>query len=171
MAYEALEDLEIFQLAEQICDRFYELTPSWKHFDQETIGIQLVRAADSIGANIAESYGRYHYGEKLNFLYYARGSLYETRYWVRRCRTRKLLPLDVCDNAEKALTNLGIKLNAYITDKRNRRSNPPSTNSKLAESSVAYKIETFVGEFIDEDDWLDDVNDQSPNHQSPNQLF
>lgn len=79
MAYEALEDLEIFQLTEQICDRFYELIQTWKTFDQETVGSQLVRAADSIGANLAESYGRYHYGEKLNFLYYARGSLYETK--------------------------------------------------------------------------------------------
>jgi len=80
MAYETLENLEIFQLAEQICDRFYELIQTWKTFDQETVGIQLVRAADSIGANLAESYGRYHYGEKLNFLYYARGSLYETKF-------------------------------------------------------------------------------------------
>lgn len=58
MAYEALEDLEIFQLTEQICDRFYELIQPWKTFDQETVGSQLVRAADSIGANLAESYGR-----------------------------------------------------------------------------------------------------------------
>lgn len=171
MGYEALEDLEIFQLAEQICDRFYELSQTWKKFDQETVGRQLIRAADSIGANLAESYGRYHYGEKLIFLYYARGSLYETKYWVRRCRTRQLLSIEVCNNAYKVLNGLGIKLNAYIVDKRNRRSNSPSTGTKLAESSVPYEIDNYVGEFVDEDDWFEAPTDQSPITQSPNQLF
>lgn len=171
MAYEALEDLEIFQLTEQICDRFYELIQTWKTFDQETVGSQLVRSADSIGANLAESYGRYHYGEKLNFLYYARGSLYETKYWVRRCRSRGLLPLEVCNNAYKALNNLAIKLNSYIADKRERRSGSTAKGTKLAEASVPYEVNNYVGEFVDEDDWFTDVDDQSPITQSPNQLF
>ena len=38
-------------------------------------------------------------------------------------------------------------------------------------TDVRGSIFTSVGEFIDEDDWLDDVTDQSPNPQSPNQLF
>ncbi|GIV44793.1 MAG: hypothetical protein KatS3mg035_1916 [Bacteroidia bacterium] len=32
------------------------------------MGDQFVRATDSIGANIAEGYGRFHYLEKLKFL-------------------------------------------------------------------------------------------------------
>ncbi|MEZ4868090.1 MAG: four helix bundle protein [Caldilineaceae bacterium] len=172
MAYEALEDLEIFRIAEQVCDRFYTLIQAWKAFDKETVGMQLVRAADSIGANFAESYGRYHYGEKLNFLYYARGSLYETKYWIRRCRSRQLLDKDVCDNASKVLTDLGIKLNAFINDRRDRRSATAPTSKTLAESSVPYEIDQL--DVVDE--WLDLPeknldNHQSTNHQLTNTIF
>jgi len=121
MAYEALEDLKIFQVAERVCDRLYELVQPWSSLDKETVGVQLLRAADSVGANIAESYGLYHYGEKLNFLYYARGSLYKTKYWVRRCQQRRLLPADVCINAQKVQNELAIKLNALISNRRNSR--------------------------------------------------
>ena len=72
----------------------------WKPFARQTIGSQLVRAADSVGANIAESHGRFYFGEKLQFLYYARGSLYETRHWLRLAWRRSLLPTE--DSAQLA---------------------------------------------------------------------
>src|SRR5260221_6724404 len=87
----ALEDLRILQWAEAVCDNLWKRIAHWGPFARDTVGKQLVEAADSIGANIAESYGRYHFGEKLTFLYYARGSLFETKYWVNRARTRELL--------------------------------------------------------------------------------
>jgi hypothetical protein len=46
-----------------------------------------------------------------------------------------------------------------------------SASPKLAESSVPYEIDKYVGEFVDEDDWFEDFDIQSPNHQSPNPLF
>ena len=58
-----LESLEVYQLAEQFSDEIWDLAGSWKHFEKTTIGNQLVRAADSISANIAEGYGRYFYAE------------------------------------------------------------------------------------------------------------
>lgn len=33
MAYEALEELEIYQLAERVGDRFYELVNRWSAFE------------------------------------------------------------------------------------------------------------------------------------------
>jgi len=72
--YQELEEIEVYQLAVALADRIWEIVSSWSHFARDTLGKQMVRAADSIAANIAESYGRYHYGDKLNFLYYSRGS-------------------------------------------------------------------------------------------------
>ena len=81
----------------------------------------MVRAADSIAANIAESYGRYHYGEKTNFLYYARASLYETRHWLRRSHTRGLIDDATCDDLMSRMRILAPKLNAYINSKKRQR--------------------------------------------------
>ena len=81
----------------------------------------MVRAADSIGANIAESYGRYHYGDKLNFLYYSRGSLYETKHWVGRSHDRGLMNDTIFDDLMNRMRILAPKLNAYINSKRQQR--------------------------------------------------
>ncbi len=138
MSYESLEDTEVFRLAERICDRLYTLVQDWGEFDKKTAGDQLVRAADSIGANIAESYGRFGYGEQLQFLYYARGSLYESKYWVRRAQTRRLLPAETCMNALAVLDGLAAKLNAYIRYRREQRGTGKKTDTKLAETSESY---------------------------------
>jgi four helix bundle protein len=73
-----LEELRIYQAAEELCDAIWEQVIQWERFARDTAGRQLVEAADSIGANIAEGYGRYHFREDLTFLYYARGSAKET---------------------------------------------------------------------------------------------
>jgi four helix bundle protein len=89
--YQALEELEIYQLATAIADSIWGAVAGWKPFERDTLGKQLVRAADSVAANIAESYGRFHYGESVSLLYYSRGPLYETKHRVARCRARELL--------------------------------------------------------------------------------
>ncbi len=136
MGYGELEDLEIFKSAERIADRFYELARAWQPMDRDTLGIQLIRAADSIGANIAESYGRYHYGDQIRFLYYARGSLYEVKYWVRRAGRRGLLDPEVVERALLALDELAVKLNGYIRNLRQRQYG----DGRLAESSADYLV-------------------------------
>jgi four helix bundle protein len=70
----AIDDLRVLQQAEAIADAAWKSVAGWDAFARDAMGKQLVRAADSIGANIAEAYGRFHYGEKLTFFYYARGS-------------------------------------------------------------------------------------------------
>ena len=63
----------------------------WDAFARDTVGKQLVKAADSIGANIAEGTGRGSYQDNRRFIRIARGSLYETRHWLRRAYKRNLL--------------------------------------------------------------------------------
>jgi len=120
--YQELEELEIYQLAVTLADCIWEIVSSWSPFARDTVGKQMVRAADSIGANIAESYGRYHYGDKLNFLYYSRGSLYETKHWVGRSYSRGLMNDATSDDLMNRMRILAPKLNAYISSKRRQRS-------------------------------------------------
>ncbi|MBU3918384.1 four helix bundle protein [Patescibacteria group bacterium] len=86
-----LEDLAIFKTADEVSDYVWDTTSKWDWFAKKTIGSQIVRSADSVGANIAEGYGRYFFKEYMVFLYYARGSLYETQYWIEKARKRGLI--------------------------------------------------------------------------------
>lgn len=55
------EDLEIYQISEELSDRIWNLVISWDYFEKDTIGKQIVKSADSIGANIDEGSGRGSY--------------------------------------------------------------------------------------------------------------
>ena len=116
-----MEDLALLRNAESICDEIWEVVSQWDEFTRNTIGQQLVRAADSIGANIAESYGRYNYGEKIQFLYYSRGSLYETKYWLRRTLPRRLLVKHQVEQYADQLDTIAKQLNIFIKSLRSQK--------------------------------------------------
>jgi four helix bundle protein len=84
-------DLTAYRLAAELADEIHEAVARWPSFARWTLGLQLVRAADSIGANIAEASGRWHEADKRHLFIVARGSLYETEHWLLRARTRSLL--------------------------------------------------------------------------------
>jgi four helix bundle protein len=56
-----LEDLEVYNLAEQFGDQVWFMVAKREFFAKDTVGKQFVRAADSIAANIAQGFARYHY--------------------------------------------------------------------------------------------------------------
>jgi four helix bundle protein len=59
-------------------------------------GIQLIRAVDSVPANIAEATGRQSPRDQLRYYVIARGSLREAQQWLLRAVARDLpLPEDV----------------------------------------------------------------------------
>jgi len=109
-----LEDLEVYNLAEVFGDEIWLLVIEWDYFLKDTVGKQLCRSADSIGANIAEGFGRYHFKENKNFCYFSRGSIIETKSWLKKSRTRNLIPEDKYLVLIEKLELIHIKLNAYI---------------------------------------------------------
>ena len=108
-----VEDLEIYQMAEDLSDIIWDICLRWDYYVRDTIGKQLVRAADSISANLAEGHGRFHFKDRLNFCYYARGSLEETKTWLSKAIRRNLISSDVTE-IKKLIELLPKKLNAYI---------------------------------------------------------
>ena len=109
-----LEDLEIYSLSESFGEGIWEVVIKWDYFAKDTIGKQLVRSADSIGANIAEGFGRFHYKENKNFCYFSRGSILETKIWLHKAKSRKLIEEDTYHLLIKKLELIHLKLNAYI---------------------------------------------------------
>nr|WP_320119045.1 four helix bundle protein [uncultured Marinifilum sp.] len=109
-----LKDLQVYQLAYSFEEKVWELVENWQYFEKSTIGKQLVRSADSISANISEGYGRYHYKENKNFLFYARGSLYETQNWLRKANDRNLIDEAIYKDLKEESIRIAKMLNAYI---------------------------------------------------------
>src|SRR6266404_6843212 len=85
------ETLRVYLLAEKLADEIWTVVNTWNYFARDTVGKQVVRSADSVGANIAEGTGRGSFQDNKRFVRNARGSLYETRHWLRRAHSRRLL--------------------------------------------------------------------------------
>ena len=114
MAFVRFQDLDVYQLAEELADAIWEIVLTWDSLARDTIGKQLIRAADSIGANIAEGSGRGSHGDTRQLLRIARGSLLETQHWLRRAFRRKLLSADQIGTLQVTMDKLPRKLNAYL---------------------------------------------------------
>lgn len=114
MARSAFEKLEVYRLSERLADEAWQLARSWDNFSRDTIGKQLVRAADSVGANIAEGFGRGTHADNRRFNRVARGSMYETMHWLRRGYARKLVNEDQVGCIKPLLDELAPRLNAYL---------------------------------------------------------
>jgi four helix bundle protein len=132
------EELRVLRAAEVVADELWRLVVRWEAFAREVVGGQMARAADSVGANIAEAYGRFHYGEKLQFLYYARGSLFETKYWLNRARARELMPPALTEEYASQLTDLARQLNAFVTDLKAQRRSSQKRAETVREDAIEY---------------------------------
>ena len=114
MSFNNIENLEVYKLSESLNDDIWTLVNGWDYFTKDTIGKQLVRAADSIGSNIAEGYGRYHYKENRNFCYYSRGSILETKGWLKKAARRNLSKSEIINPLIEKLDIIHLKFNGYM---------------------------------------------------------
>jgi len=93
------------------------------NFPRCLIGKQIVKYADSIGANIAEGNGRYNLQDNQRFVKIARGSLNETRHWLRLAYKRKLLNQEQTNRIKPIIDELSPKLNAYLNSLKRKSDN------------------------------------------------
>jgi len=108
------ENLRVYQLAENLADLVWDVVIKWDRLPQDTIGKQFIRAADSIGANIAEGTGRGSFADNRRFVKIARGSLFEVKHWLRRAYKRNLLRENEITLFKTLVEELTPKLSSYI---------------------------------------------------------
>ena len=82
MVSRPFEDLRVYQAAEKLSDAIWHVVQDWDYLARDTVGKQVIRSADSVGANIAEGTGRGSFQDNRRFVRITRGSLYETRHWL-----------------------------------------------------------------------------------------
>jgi len=127
MAKSDFEKLKVYQLSENLADEIRDIVLRWDRFARDTVGGQIVRAADSIGANIAEGSGRGSFQDNRRFIRIAGGSLKETQHFLRRAYKRKLLDDSHVNKIKPLVDNLAPMPNAYLRS-IGRVSNKPNNS-------------------------------------------
>lgn len=109
-----LEDLDVYNLSIEIADEIWNIVINWSFLAQDTVGKQIIRSSDSIGANIAEGYGRYFFKENRQFCFYSRGSILETKTWIKKAKNRNLITEEQYYFLFSKLELIHMKLNGYM---------------------------------------------------------
>jgi len=113
MAKTHFENLKVYQLAERLADEIWNIVIQWDYLAKNTVGQQMVKAADGVGSCIAEGSGRGTAQDNRRFIGIARGSLYETKHWLRRAFKRKLLTKSETQLLKGIVDDLTPALNGY----------------------------------------------------------
>jgi len=109
-----IENIEAYKTGRTLSKDVWEIVTRWNYFAQKTVGDQLVRSTDSIAANIAEGFGRFHKMDKVKFYYNARASVYESIHWVELAIERKLITGEFATNILGRLNKLPKEINVLI---------------------------------------------------------
>ncbi|MDF2545611.1 MAG: ribosomal protein [Anaerosolibacter sp.] len=80
--YRKFRDMPIWKQALDVSVRIFKLTDNLPRKEDYGLTSQIRRSANSMGANIAEGFGRRHTREKTNFYVISRGSAYETIHHI-----------------------------------------------------------------------------------------
>lgn len=113
--YILLKDLEVYQLARELSKIGWEVYESLDWQTKKIGGDQFIGATDSVGANIAEGYGRFHYLDKIKFFYNSRASLSECNdHWLELLYERGKVNEKQCKRFKQTAEKLSIKLQNFI---------------------------------------------------------
>ena len=122
--YFKLEDLEAYKLTREYSKRSWEVYIKMNWQTKKVIGDQFIRSADSVGANLAEGYGRYHYLDKIKFYYNSRASLLEANHWVELLLERDIITKEEQNNLKNIKKDIHLKTNGLIKSQYSRKQNP-----------------------------------------------
>ena len=109
-----LEQLDVYNLAQEFSDKIWSIVEKWEYFSKSGFGKQITNSADSISSNIAEGYGRFFIKENINFCFYSRGSVLETKNWLQKATRRNLISKEDYELLILQLEIIHRKLNGYI---------------------------------------------------------
>lgn len=112
--YLKLNDISAYKLAFNLSNYIWNIVAEWEWFAKKHIGGQFVEALDSISANIAEGFGRYHKKDKVKFYRYSQGSMKESFDWNEKSKVRGLLTDEQYQHIINELKKLPQELNQLI---------------------------------------------------------
>ena len=108
------EKLDVYQLSLTWITQATQIAAALKRTDLAPLADQLVRASTSIPLNIAEGNGRWHKGDKRQFLWIARGSVFECVAITQTINRHNITKQETYDKAYTTLENLSKMLTKLI---------------------------------------------------------
>lgn len=114
MNYLSLKDLNSYKISFELSNYVWDIIINWDYFAKDTVGKQFVRSIDSISANIAEGFGRYHKKDKILFYRYSYGSIQESISWTEKAIKRNLINLEQYNKIISDLELLPKEVNSLI---------------------------------------------------------
>ncbi len=117
-------DLNIWKESNRLSVKIYEITENFPDNEKYGITNQLRRASSSVGANIAEGFGRFHYKDKIKFYYNARGSVCEVQNFLFLSQGLKYLSKEEARKIFSEYEQLNKRINSFIK----------STHQKMSET-------------------------------------
>ena len=112
--YLKLNDISAYKIAVALSNYVWNTVKKWEISDKITVGDQFIRAADSISANIAEGFGRYHKKDKIRHYRISYGSMTESLDWNEKAKTRGLLGKEEYTYIFRELKRLPREINSLI---------------------------------------------------------
>lgn len=119
--YIQLKELRVYQISREISSRCWNIFEIMNWKQQKILGDQMIRAADSVGANIAEGYARYHYLDQVRFYLIARASLSEFGdHWLELLHERSIIGEFEFSEIKTMQRDLEVRLNNLISQTRKK---------------------------------------------------
>ena len=112
--YLSLDDVQAYKTAFHLSNYVWGVVVKWDSFAKNTVGKQFVTAVDSVSANLAEGFGRFHKKDKIKFYRYSYGSVKEALDWNEKSKVRSLITSEEYEYIYQQLSLLPKEINGLI---------------------------------------------------------
>ncbi len=114
-------ELEVWKQSRKIRNWVSDLTKTFPSEEKYRLADQIIRSSRSIGNNLAEGHGRFHYQDNIRFCIMARGSLSETLDHLIIALDEKIIPDEILNSFQTEYETCLKLLNGYIQYLKNKK--------------------------------------------------
>ena len=114
-------DLDVWKQSRKIRSWVSDMTKKFPSEEKFRLSDQIIRSLRSIGNNIAEGHGRFHYQDNIRFCIMARGSLSETLDHLLIALDEKIITEEVLLTFQAEYESCLKLLNGYIQYLKNKK--------------------------------------------------
>ncbi|MBR9758566.1 MAG: four helix bundle protein [Algicola sp.] len=114
-------ELDVWKIARKLVKTVYNMTSQFPNSELYALTNQANRSAISIPSNIAEGIGRQSDKETIQFLYIAKGSLFELETQVYLAFDLEYISQDQLENVLNEMTSCKKLLNGFINYFKNKK--------------------------------------------------